>query len=946
MAASRRLRGGTNPPVMTATFGPIQLRAILQTPKPKKQALAATLATVEQTSKLFLGILAILAFVLLAITLVLSIWRAPVVIEPVTIPKSMNDLGYTDEVVATRLHDVLQNIKRPAETEGASGRPPLRIEPSSRQIDIAAPGTGASLATLANMARSLMGRPQTRVSGEMVCPNDPCKPKDYKLRIRLIGSAETPITLKAKGDATFESYFEGAGESVMKELDPYALVHFLARDRLKDAEDLALWMRERSHVDRARAANRIGVRHYNEGEYDHAIKWLRQAVEGGDGYPEAHAHLATVYLVGKNDYSAAAREFEKAAETGDNSPESYVAWGDALAGMKNYEAAFLKYQNALALRPGFLEAYIAWGDVLYDHEGAKPSERRTSALEAAKAKYGEALTIEPNNTDALISIADIQFEQGEISGAMKKYEKVTEVDPNSSLAYLKWGDALANNGDMEAATKKYATAANIRLSDSPLYYERGASLRSRLQSAARRLDKNSGSSQTPDTNPGSSQTPDTGLAVRGLITPQSIAFVRWGEILASRGEIAGAVDKFERAVQVDPANADALVSWGAALMAKPERDVAGAVAKYEQALRLKPKTASAYLAWGDALTWLPDPDYDLIIEKYMNAVTIDREFSDAFHAWGIALANKPNPNYRDAISKHELALKLNPELAAAHVNIGNARTWLGDYEGAIKAYDEATRIEPNNAQAWRLRGNALASKPSPDYKAAISQYERALEADPTLVAAQLDMGKALGWLGDHSSAIVAYEKAVALEPNDSEAHRLLGDALTLKPRPDHDSAITQYEQAVRIDGTNAEAFRGWGDALSAKAVPDHEKAIEKFRAAINIKNSDANTHYGLGRALSLKPQPDHRQALIACGKAAALNPKLPLAHFCLGFNHATLGEGAAAIGAYEEFLKRSDSGDDAERARSEITRLKALPASAPSGGASANAPAAHGRPAK
>jgi tetratricopeptide (TPR) repeat protein len=53
---------------------------------------------------------------------------------------------------------------------------------------------------------------------------------------------------------------------------------------------------------------------------------------------------------------------------------------------------------------------------------------------------------------------------------------------------------------------------------------------------------------------------------------------------------------------------------------------------------------------------------------------------------------------------------------------------LGNYEEAIKCYDKAIEIEPNNAEAWNNKGIVLGRLSK--YEEAIACYDKAIEIEP------------------------------------------------------------------------------------------------------------------------------------------------------------------------------------------------------------------------
>jgi tetratricopeptide (TPR) repeat protein len=80
----------------------------------------------------------------------------------------------------------------------------------------------------------------------------------------------------------------------------------------------------------------------------------------------------------------------------------------------------------------------------------------------------------------------------------------------------------------------------------------------------------------------------------------------WGQMLLMKGDLDGAIAKFESANQKGPHFADPLEMWGEALIAKNRSDLA--LAKFEEANKYAPDWGRLHLKWGEALLWSGDKD--------------------------------------------------------------------------------------------------------------------------------------------------------------------------------------------------------------------------------------------------------------------------------------------------------------------------------------------------
>jgi len=102
----------------------------------------------------------------------------------------------------------------------------------------------------------------------------------------------------------------------------------------------------------------------------------------------------------------------------------------------------------------------------------------------------------------------------------------------------------------------------------------------------------------------------------------------------------------------------------------------------------------------------------------------------------------------------------------------------GQYEAAIKAYDEAIKLDPKLFVAWYNKGNDLDTLG--EFNESVEAYDEAIKLDPTDVASWSSKGAVLGKLGEYNESIAAFDEALRLNPDDVRTWNNKGTALGLQ----------------------------------------------------------------------------------------------------------------------------------------------------------------------
>src|SRR5690348_194625 len=128
-----------------------------------------------------------------------------------------------------------------------------------------------------------------------------------------------------------------------------------------------------------------------------------------------------------------------------------------------------------------------------------------------------------------------------------------------------------------------------------------------------------------------------------------------------------------------------------------------AIECYDKALEIDPKDADALNNKGLALNKLGK--YKEAIEYYDKASEIDPKYVLAFNNIGSALCDLKK--YKEAIESFDKALEIDPKHAMAWYNKGTALCNLKKYKEAIEYFDKALEIDPKDANALNNKGIAL-----------------------------------------------------------------------------------------------------------------------------------------------------------------------------------------------------------------------------------------------
>ena len=262
-----------------------------------------------------------------------------------------------------------------------------------------------------------------------------------------------------------------------------------------------------------------------------------------------------------------------------------------------------------------------------------------------------------------------------------------------------------------------------------------------------------------------------------------LAATRLGDLLLARGERAGAIDHYFRALRANPLFRDARM--GLSLGYYEAGDLHEAVLQLRSVLQLRPDDPEAliqqgviHLRWGNLEYAEQSLDEGLAVDPhhpqgwnnlgivrqrqgnaaaalacFQRAVAIKPDFATAHANLGLALREAERLD--EARSHLERAAALRPTSADMHVNLGTLLVDLGDLDGAGRAYRRALELDPRHPDA--THGLGLVAFKNAEVEAARDLYTAALMLKPDFASARTSLGELELALGEFATGWADYE---------------------------------------------------------------------------------------------------------------------------------------------------------------------------------------------
>jgi serine/threonine-protein kinase len=365
-----------------------------------------------------------------------------------------------------------------------------------------------------------------------------------------------------------------------------------------------------------------------------------------------------------------------------------------------------------------------------------------------------------------------------------------------------------------------------------------------------------------------------------------------GKAHLSRGNDAAALKVFRRALELDPGDAEAWNRLGIAL--RRAGDLEGALVACRKAIELDPDFAAAWFFLGPALR--DKGDLQEALTAHRKAIQLDPDEALFHHGLGALLCDELQ-DYDGAIRAFETAIRLDPANGTHYSNLGNVHRVRGDLDAAIHAHRKSVELAPDNGMVWACLGKTLAEQG--DLERALRACRKAIDLDPDNASVHSALGLILyDPARDYDGAAQAFQAAVRLDPKVAHYHENLGNAL--KGKGDFTAALRAYRKALELDPGLGTAWSALGGMLERTGESD--KALEAHRKAIQLSPDDASVHGDFGKFLFNRLE-DYDGATREFRTAIRLDPTVALSYANLGNALKARGETTAALQAHRKAVE-------------------------------------------
>jgi tetratricopeptide (TPR) repeat protein len=409
---------------------------------------------------------------------------------------------------------------------------------------------------------------------------------------------------------------------------------------------------------------------------------------------------------------------------------------------------------------------------------------QNAGVQKSPAAENESDAETADSAAGLLSLGNANKTKGNRADAFAAFRKVLKQNPHNAAALGGMGDLFLYTGILDSARDFYAAA----LAENP----RSASVHNGLASAKYYLS-------VMAANPNFDR-------LHGIKDPKQYI----------KSQYDSAIAEYTNAVALDSSRVDALTNRG--VIRDLNGDHEAALADYTAAIRIKPAYAEAYAKRGATFKSLGN--FKDALADYTAAIKLDSgsyEFDPTLH-FANAYFGRGNVEfqvgrYEDAIADFDSTLALMPNHSIAMLNLARALVNVHRVDSAIVWYTHAiTTLSPmeyGGAQERGFFGRGVAYNMIGQPDSALRDFDAAIKLNPDDPYAFFHRGNANKALKKYAEAIADYTKALAFHKLAAKSCWRIAECYGLEQ--DATNALVWLKKAAANGFTNAKYWNGDSD---------------------------------------------------------------------------------------------------------------------------------------
>ncbi len=230
------------------------------------------------------------------------------------------------------------------------------------------------------------------------------------------------------------------------------------------------------------------------------------------------------------------------------------------------------------------------------------------------------------------------------------------------------------------------------------------------------------------------------------------------------GHSPEASSEFQLALGLEPTNEDAAV--GLALAYEHEGKITEAERAYQQAIQAHPNSRFSYNSFGTF--YRRRNEYEKALQMFGKVIQIAPEWYGTYVNVGSIYGDMGQ--YEKAIDPLNKSIAIRPSYAG-YVNLGTSYFGLNKYAEAASAYEEATKLDPQQYVTWGNLGEALYYAGKKDqsqapYRKAVELASGDLKVNPHDPDVLSSLASYYSMLGDRKHALLYLGQALQFGHND------------------------------------------------------------------------------------------------------------------------------------------------------------------------------------